>query len=393
MVRTYNFDEQINREGTNCIKYDARKFFFGKEDVLPLWVADMDFKTPDFILNAIKKRLEHEILGYTFRPDSYFQSIIGWMKERHNWPVEKEWISFSPGVVAGLTLAIETFSKPGDEVVVQPPVYFPFFDSVKSTGRQMLENPLKLVNGRYTFDLDDLRSKITSKTKLLLLCNPQNPGGMVWTKEELTALATLCLENKILIISDEIHSDLVFNGHKHIPLPTLSDEIAQNCVVCMAPSKTFNLAGLTTSFLIIPNKRHFARYERTLKIPHLHMGNIFGTIALEAAYTHGSGWVDQLVGYIQANFDFLEDWLSRNLPQVRVMKAEATYLAWLDFSALGLTDEELNEKLLDAGVGLNRGVQFGKQGSGYMRINLGCTRATLNEALNRIAKIGGPASE
>ncbi|MCW0483230.1 MalY/PatB family protein [Gaoshiqia sediminis] len=380
----YNFDEQVPREGTNSLKYDARLNFFGKEDVLPLWVADMDFKTPDFIINAIKERLNHEILGYTFRPDSYYEAIIHWMKERHGWTVEKEWISFSPGVVAGLTLAIETFSNPGDEVVVQPPVYFPFFDSVKSTGRQLLENPLTLVDGRYTFDLDDLERKITPKTKLLLLCNPQNPGGMVWTKGELTALASLCMKHKILIISDEIHSDLIFEGHKHIPLPTLSDEIAQNCVVCMAPSKTFNVAGLTTSFVIIPNKRHFARYERTLRIPHLHMGNIFGTVALEAAYKHGADWVDQLVVYLEENYRFLETWLKENLPQVVPMKPEATYLAWLDFSALVMADDELNSKLLEAGVGMNRGVQFGTGGAGYMRINLGCTRAMLQQALERM---------
>ncbi len=383
----YNFDELVKREGTNSLKYDARANFFGKEDVLPLWVADMDFKTPDFVIDALRKRLDHEILGYSFRPDSYFGAIANWMKLRHGWEIEKEWVSFSPGVVAGLTLAIETFSAPGDEVVVQPPVYFPFFDSVKSTGRKMLENPLKLVDGRYTFDLEDLKSKITSKTKLLLLCNPQNPGGMVWTKDELTALANICLENKILIISDEIHSDLIFDGYKHTPLPTLSEEIAQNCVVCMAPSKTFNLAGLTTSFLIIPNKRLFVRYERTLRIPHLHMGNIFGTIALEAAYSKGAEWVDQLVAYLQGNYNFLESWLKENMPQVVPMKPESTYLVWLDFSALGLSDEELNACLLEVGVGLNRGVQFGKQGAGYMRINLGCPRATLKAALERMAEM------
>ncbi len=382
----YNFDENIEREGTNSLKYDAREFIFGTKDLLPLWVADMDFKTPDFIIDALKSRLEHEILGYTFRPDSYSNAIINWVKKRHGWTVQKEWISFSPGVVAGLTLAIETFSKRGDEVVVQSPVYFPFYDSVKSTGRKILENPLKKVSGRYTFDLEDLKSKISAKTKLLLLCNPQNPGGMVWTKKELADLANLCLENNILIISDEIHSDLIFDGHKHTPLASLSDEIAQNCIVCMAPSKTFNIAGLTTSFLVIPNKKHFVRYERSLKIPHLHMGNIFGTVALEAAYDNGADWVDQLNDYLQDNYQFLESFLNENLPEVFPMKPEATYLIWLDFSLLGLSDDELNNTLVDAGVGLSRGVQFGKPGSGYMRINIGCPRNTLEKALTRIVK-------
>jgi cystathionine beta-lyase len=385
-MKTYNFDELIDRTNTNCIKYDGRQMFFGDADLLPLWVADMDFRTPDFIVEAIKKRAEHEIFGYTFRAESYTNSIVNWLKRRHNWEIKPEWITFSPGVVAGLTMAIEALSKPGEGVIIQPPVYFPFFDSVKGTGREMIENPLKLENGRFYFDLEDLKNKITPTTKLLLLSNPHNPGGMAWNKEELTALAQICLDNKILIISDEIHSDLIFDGYKHTPLAGLSDEIAQNCVICMAPSKTFNTAGLTTSFLVIPNKRHFVAYERVMRLPHLHMGNIFGTAALEAAYTHGDEWLAQLLKYLQANYTYLEDFFSKNMPAVNVMKPEATYLIWVDFSAYGLSDEELNQKLIEAGVGLNRGVQFGKQGSGYMRINIGCPLSTLKEALIRIQK-------
>lgn len=383
-MKTYNFDERIDRTQTNSIKYDGRKMFFGNADLLPLWVADMDFRTPDFIVDAVKKRAEHEIFGYTFRAESYNQSIVNWLKRRHNWEIKTEWISFSPGVVAGLTLAIEAFSKPGDGVIVQPPVYFPFFDSVKGTGREMIENPLRLENGRYYFDLEDLKSKITPTTRLLLLSNPHNPGGMAWNEKELTELAKICLENKILIISDEIHSDLIFDGFKHTPLAGISEEIAQNCVICMAPSKTFNTAGLTTSFLVIPNKRHFVAYERVMRLPHLHMGNIFGTVALEAAYTQGEEWLSQLIQYLQGNYTFLEQFFNDHLPEVKVMRPEATYLIWLDFSAFGLTDEVLNQKLIDNGIGLNRGVQFGKQGSGYMRINIGCPRSILEEALIRI---------
>jgi cystathionine beta-lyase len=385
-MKTYNFDELIDRTHTNCIKYDGRKIFFGNEDLLPLWVADMDFRTPDFIIDAVKKRAEHELFGYTFRGDSYNQSIVSWLKRRHNWEIKPEWISFSPGVVAGLTLAIEALSKPGDGVILQPPVYFPFFDSVKGTGREMIENPLRIENGRYYFDLDDLKKKITPKTRLLLLSNPHNPGGMAWNREELSQLAQICLENKILIISDEIHSDLIFEGYQHTTLAGISDEIAQNCVICMAPSKTFNTAGLTTSFLVIPNKRHLVAYERVMRLPHLHMGNIFGTVALEAAYTHGDGWLAQLMQYLQGNYTLLEQFFQENLPEVKVMKPEATYLIWLDFSAFGLSDDVLNQKLIDAGVGLNRGTQFGKQGNGYMRINIGCPKSTLQEALYRIKK-------
>ena len=384
-MKTYNFDELIDRTNTNCLKYDARNSFFGTANLLPLWVADMDFRTPDFIVEAIRKRAEHEIFGYTFRGEAYNQSIVNWLQRRHNWKIKPEWISFSPGVVAGLTLAIEALSKPGDGVIIQPPVYFPFFDSVKGTGRELIENPLRLENGRYYFDLEDLKQKITSKTKLLLLSNPHNPGGMAWNKKELTELARICIENKVLIISDEIHSDLIFEGYRHTPLAGISDEIAQNCVICMSPSKTFNTAGLTTSYLVIPNKRHLVAYERVMRLPHLHMGNIFGTVALEAAYTQGDEWLAQLIKYLQENYSLLEQFFNENLPEVKVMRPEATYLIWLDFSALRLTDEKINQKLIDAGVGLNRGVQFGKQGTGFMRINIGCPRSVLQEALFRMA--------
>lgn len=384
-MKKYNFDEIINRRGTNCIKWDARKKVFGDENVLPLWVADMDFKTPDFIVDAIKQRAAHEIYGYTFRGDSFYDSIIGWMKRRHGWGIRKEWISFSPGVVSGLTYAIETFSNPGDEVVVQPPVYFPFFNSVKGLGRILVENPLKTEHGRYTFNLDDLKTKITANTKILLLCSPQNPGGMAWRNEELKLLAEFCLENKILIISDEIHSDLILPGFKHTPLASLSEEIALNTITCMAPSKTFNVAGLASSILIIPDRRKLAAYERTIGVGHLGMGNIFGNIAMEAAYTFGDEWVDQLVEYLEENYLYLEDFFREELPKVKVMRTEATYLAWLDFRNYNMKDEELSKYIIEkAGVGLNNGKIFGTGGDGWMRINIGCPKSILEEALNRL---------
>lgn len=386
-MKKYNFDEIVPREGTNCIKYDALERFFGSKDVLPLWVADMDFKTPDFIVNAIKKRAEHEIYGYTFRDDTYYNSIIGWMERRHNWEIKKEWISFSPGVVAGLTFGIEAFSKPGDGVVVQPPVYFPFFDCVKGTKRKLIENPLKIENGRYTFDFEDLKAKIDKKTKLLLLCNPQNPGGTVFTREELTELATICLENKIMVISDEIHSDLIFNGNKHIPFASLSDEIAQNCMVSMAPSKTFNVAGFSSSIVIIPNKTKFARYEKAIGVAHLYMGNIFGSVAMEAAYAHGDNWLDQMLDYMWDNYKILEAFFETKLPKVKVMKPEATYLIWLDFREYGMKNAELMKFTIEnAKVGLNDGGRFGTGGDGWLRINIGCPRSVLMEALKRLEK-------
>jgi cystathionine beta-lyase len=251
----------------------------------------------------------------------------------------------------------------------------------------MIENPLKIVNGRYTFDFEDLKSKIDHNTKLLLLCNPQNPGGMVWTREELYELATICLENKIMIISDEIHSDLVFKGTKHIPLASLSDKIAQNCMISMAPSKTFNVAGLTSSLVIIPNKTNFVRYERTLGVGHLGMGNIFGTVALEAAYTYGDELLRQLLDYLWKNYLLLEDFIQTHLPKVKIMKPEATYLIWLDFSAYGMKDAELWKYTIEnAGVGLNNGGKFGTGGDGWLRMNIGCPRKILEEALDRLGE-------
>jgi len=389
-MKKYNFDEIVPREGTNCLKYDAREMFFKSKDVLPLWVADMDFKTPDFIVDAIKKRAEHEIFGYSFKSDSYYKSIIGWMKRRHNWDIQKGRISSSPGVVAGLTVAIETFSNPGDGVVVQPPVYFPFFDCVKGTTRKMVENPLKIENGRYTFDFDDLKSKIDKNTKLLLLCNPQNPGGMVWTREELTKLANICIENSIMIISDEIHSDLIFGEHKHIPIASISKEIAQNCMVLMAPSKTFNVAGLASSIVIIPNKLNFVRYERALGVGHLGMGNIFGSVALEAAYTHGDDWLEQMLDYLWENYLFLKEFFKTNLPKVKVMKPEATFLIWLDFTEYGMKNRELLNFVSEkAKVGLNDGGKFGTGGDGWLRLNIGCQRTVLEEALERLERAFG----
>ena len=384
-MKKYNFDEIIPRSGTNCLKYDARKWMFNTNDVLPLWVADTDFRTPDFIVDAIKKRAEHEIYGYTFKPDSYYNAVIGWMKRRHNWEIKKEWISFSPGVVAGFTIAIETFSKPGDGVIVQPPVYFPFFDSVKGTKRKLIENPLKIENGRLTFDFDDLKSKIDKNTKLLLLCNPQNPGGMVFTRNELEELSAICLEHGVMVISDEIHSDLIFNLHTHIPFTTLSEETAKNSVVCMAPSKTFNVAGLASSLVIIPDKTKHARYERTLNVGHLGMGNIFGSVAMEAAYNYGDEWLGQLLDYLWENYFFLEKFMKEHLPKVKVMKPEATYLIWLDFREYGLKDEELMQFTVEkAKVGLNNGGRFGTGGDGWMRLNIGCPRSLLKDGLERL---------
>jgi cysteine-S-conjugate beta-lyase len=384
-MKKYNFDEFIERRGTDCVKYDHLASF-GNADALPLWVADTDFRVADFIVDAIRKRMEHEILAYSFRPESYYAAIINWLQQHYQWSVEKEDISSSPGVVAAVTTLILALSEPGDKVVVQPPVYFPFFTCVKGTDRTMVENPLMLKDGRYYFDFDDLKKKLDPQTKLLILCNPHNPGGMVWTRDELEELGRICLENGTMIISDEIHSDLVFEGYKHLPLPMISEELAMNCAVCMAPNKTFNIAGLATAFVVIPNKKLRVKYERWLNVIHIHSGNIFGNVAMEAAYAHGSDWVRQLMEYLEENRRFLTDFISNNLPKVKMMQPEATFLAWLDFREYGLTEHKLVRILTDeAGVVMNKGSMFGTGGEGFFRINFGCPKATLEDGLKRIA--------
>lgn len=383
----YNFDEVVDRRGTDCIKHDALRMFFGVEDVLPLWVADMDFRTPDFIMDAIRKRLDHEVLGYTYRSDDFYLSVSGWVKRRFGWDIQTEWISFSPGVVSAITASVMAFTAPGDKVIVQTPVYFPFFESVRGMKRRLSENPLKLENGRYYFDFEDFESKIDHKTKMLLLCSPHNPGGMVWTKSELERLAEICNRNGILVVSDEIHADLLMEGNKHTPYAMLSEECALNSVVCMAPSKTFNVAGLSTSYVVIPDPEKRKVYERTMRTLHVHMGNIPGTVALIAAYTHGDEWLDQMMRYVQENYFYMEKVLSERLPRVGVMRPEATYLVWLDFRHYGMSDKQLSRFMAEvAKVGLNNGGRFGRPGDGFMRINIGCPRSVLTEALDRICR-------
>ena len=383
----YNFDEVIDRKGTNCIKYDRLEQFCGNPDALPMWVADTDFRVPDFIMDAIGKRADHEVLAYSFRPESYHQSIIDWMKKRHDWEIQREWISFSPGVVPAVTMLIMALTNEDDKVIVQPPVYFPFFTCVKGSGRELVENPLKLENGRYYFDFEDLKAKIDDKTKMLLLSSPHNPGGMVWTKEELTELGRICKEKGVIIVSDEIHSDLIYPEHKHVPLPSISEELAEITVVCMAPNKTFNIAGLSSAFLVIPQKKMRVRYERLLNVLHVHGGNIFGTVATEAAYTHGEEWLGELLEYLQGNLKYLNEFMADRLPKIKVMQPESTFLVWMDFRDYGLSEKEMKDVLVNkAGVAMNVGSTFGSGGEGYFRMNIGCPRSTLQEGLERIEK-------
>ena len=384
-MKHYNFDEIIPREGTDCVKYDIRKEYFGTEDVTPMWVADMDFRTPDFILEAIRQRLNHEILGYSIRNKNFNHSIVNWMKKRHGWEIQKEWISFSPGVVPAVNMLVLALTKPGDKIIVQPPVYFPFFYAVENNGRVKVENPLKLVNGRLSMDFEDLKVKAPG-AKMMIISHPHNPGGSVWTKNELLQMAEICLENDILMVSDEIHSDLIFKGFNHIPLASLSDEIAQKTITTNAPSKTFNLAGLSTSYLIIPDENLRKTYLKMLNDQlHLSMGNLFGSIALQAAYENGDEWLGQMLGYVRENVVFVDDFLKANIPQIKACLPESTYMIWLDCRELGLNGDDLkNFFIKDAKAGFNDGRAFGSGGEGFMRINVACPRAVVEKVLLRV---------
>ncbi len=383
----YDFDEIIERQGTNSIKYDLREKVFGQDDIIPMWVADMDFKTPRFIIEALKTRLEHEILGYTFRGREFYQSIVYWMKNRHNWNIKPEWISFSPGVVPAINISIQAFTNPGDKIIVQPPVYFPFFSAVKGNNRIMLENQLQYVNGKYYIDFDHLKSLIDNKVRLLILSNPHNPVGRVWSKEELEKLVQICSENNIIILSDEIHSDLIFPGHKHIPLASVSGQAADITISFFSPSKTFNLAGLSTSAVISSNEKLLARFNKFAETMHLNMGNIFGFVALQNAYNKGEEWLSQLLLYLSENMLFTKTFIRNKIPALQLVEPESTYLLWIDFGKLKQPNKEISRLLIDkAKVGLSDGRMFGKGGEGFFRMNIATPKPVIKEALIRIEK-------
>ena len=383
----WNFDEPAGREGTDCIKYDRREETFGVKDIIPMWVADMDFNTPDFVVESLQKRLEHQIYGYSFRSSEYFQSMINWIKTRHNWTVEKEWISFSPGIVPALNFCTLAFTQPGDSIIVQPPVYFPFFSAAESHGRNLIYNRLTESEGKWNMDYNSLIAGIDSKTKMIIISNPHNPVGRVWTPEELNNLADICLKNNILIISDEIHCDLVLPGFTHTPMASLSEKIAENTVTLIAPSKTFNLAGLSTSSVIIKNPVLRKSFNRIVDNLHVGNGNIFGNTASIAAYANGHKWLDALLDYIDNNIEFVKDYCGKMIPEIIPVQPEATYMIWLDCRRFGMSGKDLQNFFVHkAGVGMNEGSTFGPGGEGFMRMNIGTTHQTVMKAMEQIER-------
>jgi len=383
----FNFDQIIDRRGTYSLKWDFLQEKVGDEEIIPLWVADMDFLSPPSVIEALRKRAAHGIYGYTGLPDSYYQSIIFWMKKRFSWPIEKEWIIFTPGVIPALHLAVQAFTQPGDKVIIQPPVYRPFRLAVENNGRRLIQNTLVNQDGYYRMDLESLESQIDDQTRLLILCSPHNPVSRVWRAEELKELINLCFNRGIIIISDEIHADLIMPGFTHLPTSQTSSEAAEITVTCTAPNKTFNIAGLEMGNAIIPNHRLRARFQQALLKAGLFLANTFGVVATEVAYREGEKWLTAVINYIHQNYLFLQEYFGHYLPEIKITPLEGTYLAWLDFRAFHLSDKELQEKLLrKAKVWLDEGPKFGQGGQGFQRLNLACPRGLLEEALERIVK-------
>ncbi len=381
------FDRIIDRTGTESMKWVYPRRVLGVEDALPLWVADMDFEAPPPVVEALRRRVEHGVFGYPLTPPSFYEAAIGWMKRRHGWTVEKDWIVLTPGIVPALNSIVRAFTRPGDPVIVQPPVYHPFYYAIENNGRRVVRNPLRFDGRRFEMDLDDLRTRIDAPGRLLILCSPHNPAGRVWTREELEALGRVAVERDLLVVSDEIHHDLVYGGRRHRVFAALSPELAQQTVTCVAPSKTFNVAGLSTAAVVAANADLRKRFEDETERSGFDLGNALGIVAFEAAYAHGDPWLDELLPYLEGNVDVLERFLAERLPAVKLVRPEGTYLALLDCRGLGIAPEALSDFFLErAGVYFSDGRVFGEEAAGFVRINFGCPRSVLLEALERVER-------
>lgn len=382
----YNFDEIIDRHHTDAVKTDRCKALFGTDDVIPLWVADMDFRTPDFVIDAIRKRLEHPILGYTVLPHNYNSALVNWIKKIHNWQLQPEWVGFIPGIVPGLSFAVQSLTKTNDHILVQPPVYFPFFHVTERNHRILIYNQLKEENGKFIIDFDDFEQKITPETTMFILCNPHNPGGRVWKREELLRIAEICEKHDIMVVSDEIHADMVLPGNtKHTPFASISDWAKEHTVTFMAPSKVFNIPGLISSSYIIANAGIRHKFINFLEASEMNNGNLFSYVATLACYEKGEDWITQMLNYVQGNVEYVVNFLKNNLPQIKPMIPEASFLIWLDGKEFGMNTDDLHQFFVhEAGLGLNKGSVFGPGGENHLRMNVACPRKVLEQAMNQL---------
>ena len=381
-----NFDEVIERRNTDSLKFDFAKQRGMPEDVLPLWVADMDFKTSSIVLDKIKERVEHGIFGYTETGDNYFDALYSWLDKNHNFKIEKRWVVKTPGVVFAIASAIKAFTNEGDAVLIEQPVYYPFSGVIRDNKRRVVSNDLVLTGEKYQIDFDDFERKIVeNKVKLFVLCNPHNPVGRVWTRSELVRLIDICIKHDVIIFSDEIHADFTYDGYTHIPLINADERIKERCIIATAPTKTFNLAGLQISNIIIPGEEIRRKFIKDVDAVGYSEANTIGIVACEAAYRYGQEWYEELKKYLKGNLDFVRDYLERELPQIKLIEPEGTYLIWLDFRGLSLCERELEELIVKkAGLWLDSGAIFGRTGAGFQRINIATNRSILKEALDRI---------
>ncbi|MCM1087110.1 MAG: pyridoxal phosphate-dependent aminotransferase [Muribaculaceae bacterium] len=384
---TFDFDTVIDRRNTDSLKYDFAIKRGKPEDVLPLWVADMDFQTSEKILDEIHKRIEHGIFGYTESGDSYFEAVADWMDRRHSWKIEKNWLVKTPGVVFALAMAVKAYTKAGDAVLIQRPVYYPFSEVIEDNGRKVVSNDLLLTkDGKYRIDFEDFERKIVEeKITLFFLCSPHNPVGRVWTEEELLKIGEICLKHHVIVVSDEIHEDFVWGNRKHLVFANLRKELEEVSIVCTSPAKTFNLAGLQVSNILIPDGKLRSRFKKQIAAAGYSQLNVIGLTACEAAYRCGNGWYEAMMEYVQANIRFMKEYLERELPQLTMIETEGTYLVWVDFRRLGLSEAKLEELIVQkANLWLDSGAIFGKAGEGFERFNVACPRVILEKALAQL---------
>ena len=386
-MKTYDFDKIIERKGTGAVKTDALKKVYGKEDLIPLWVADMEFETPDFIVEALRERLEHPVFGYTVMPEGYWDTVKSWIEGHHGWEVQTDWMTFIPGIVKGIGMVINALLEKDDKVIIQPPVYHPFRLIPQKNGREVVFNPLKeLPDGSYEMDFENLEAVCDSKCKLLILSNPHNPAGIVWSRETLTRLADFCHSHGIIVISDEIHCDMALFGNRHVPFASVSEKAAQCSITFGAPSKTFNIAGIVSSYAIVPNEELREKFFKWLEASEMSAAHIFAPIATMSAFKHGESWRQQMLRYLECNIRFIEEYCSHNIPQIRPLRPQASFLIWLDCRNLKLTHEELVDLFVNkAGLALNDGEMFNPGGEGFMRMNIGTSRDVLKEAMDRLS--------
>jgi cysteine-S-conjugate beta-lyase len=383
---TIDFDKLIHCEGKNSVKFDGRQSYFGTTDVMPLWVADMDFAAPDCVQHALQERIQHPVFGYTFYPESLYQSIIDWFQRQHNWKIERNWILMAPGVVPSLFAAIQAVTKAGDAVIVQPPVYFPFFTSVTTNNRTLLLNPLRDTQGRYDIDFEHLEHCAKQGAKLLMFCSPHNPVGRVWTEAELQEVLRIARLYDLTILSDDIHADLTYSGIKHTMLGCLAQP-GDKIITTVAPNKTFNIPGLGLSALIIPDAEQRRNINNVFESLHVRNTNPLSIVAFEAAYKGGDAWLKALMQYLETTRDFAENYIAQHLPKIKLVKPEATYLLWLDCRELGMPDTQLHDFFIkQCKLGLSPGTAFGDAGSGFMRMNIGTRKAVIEEALQSISR-------